>query len=122
MGACMLISTEYNPFRLSLTQKKPVRLTVVLSNEDKQAKMVTFELAMDDALSLDKAGYRSSDIQRFDSFPGRETKKLYFDLWPKGYAQKGELSVNVRVFEHHESYTYVKREYSKNIPLTVTEE
>lgn len=115
------IATTYTPFRLKLSRKSPVQLTIALQNKSGENKMVSMELRLSRHLSLDKSGFRNTDTKKFESFGKGEKKQLYYEIWPKHLADSGEQPVKIVVSEHYNNFGYIAKEYSKSIPLTIEE-
>lgn len=115
----MEIITKYTPFRLKLTRRDPVQLTIDLENKGKESKVLSMELQLSNQLSLDKSGFRSNDTKRFDKLEPGKRKTLYYEIWPKQNTKAGEQPVILNVLEHYNDYSYVAKRYGKNIPLTV---
>lgn len=115
------ITSHYNPFRMSLKERKPVQLFVELKNTGATAKKVTFLLSAGRQLALDKSGIVANSMKKIESFlPGQE-HSWYFDIYPKQMTQLGEHDVILKVTEHFNDWAYVGNETTKRIPLTVRE-
>jgi len=115
------IATTYTPFRLKLSRKSPVQLTIAVQNKANENKMVSLELRLGRNLGLDKSGFRNADVKKFDNFGKGEKKEFYYEIWPKQSTAPGEQPVKVVVLEHYNNFNYIAKEYSKSIPLTVEE-
>ena len=113
-----IIST-YTPFRLKISRKEPVQLTVTVHNRSNENKMVSMEILLSNHLSLEKSGYRNSDLKKIENFAKGERKRFYYEIWPKQVTMTGEEPVRIVVREHYNNYNYVANEYSKSAPLTI---
>ncbi|HIH16177.1 MAG TPA: hypothetical protein HA252_02120 [Candidatus Diapherotrites archaeon] len=113
------INSHFNPFRMSLKERRPVQLFVELRNTGQTAKKVTFLLSAGRQLALDKSGIVANAMKKIESFkPGQELA-WYFDVYPKQMTQPGEQEIMIRVTEHFNDWSYVANESTKRIPLTV---
>ncbi len=113
------IATTYTPIRHKLSTKEPVNLKVVLHNKGKESRMISMELRLNRNLSLDKSGFRGSDVKRLEKFGKGEKKEFYYEIWPKQSTSPGEQPVEIVVAEHYNNFNYVEKEQRKSIPLTV---
>lgn len=113
------VKSHYNPFRMSLKERKPVQLYVELKNTGQAAKKVTFVLSTGRQLALDKSGIVANSMKKIESFKPGQEHAWYFDVFPKQMTQNGEHEVTLRITEHFNDWAYVANETVKHIPLTV---
>lgn len=113
------IVTSFHPFRMILSHKKPIELTVELINRGEKDEMLTIQLLLSRQLALDKSGLHANAVKTIDKFAPSERKRYVFDIYPKSYISAGEYPVKIKVFEHYQNYKFVKEEYTKNISITV---
>lgn len=120
-GILLSINTHFNPFRLRLSDKKPVELCVEIINRGDKTMMLTMEMALARQLSFDKSGIVRSKVQRIDKFLPGQKKVDYFNIYPKALAKRGEQGVLLRVMEHYGDWDFVERSHVKKLGLKVEE-
>ncbi|MDD5163647.1 MAG: hypothetical protein PHD95_05580 [Candidatus ainarchaeum sp.] len=113
------INAKFSPFRMILARRGPVELKVDLANKDKANAILTLEIKLGSRLSLDRVGYKTSDIKRIESLKAGETKTLYFDIWPKNAASSTEEPVRLILTEHEGSFNEVKDQTTENMSLRI---
>ncbi len=115
------INTHFHPFRLNLSRREPVQLSVEIINRGKESKMLTMELMLTRQFGLNKGGLQSGISKRIESLKPEETKLFYFDIYPKQMTRKGEHPIILNVFEHYRSFDFVERTHVKKMSLPVEE-
>lgn len=113
------VLTRYTPFRLKLSRKEPVQLSITLENKGNENKMISMEIKLSRHLSLDKGGFRTSESKKIENLGKGAKKQFYYEIWPKQSAMKGEQPVILTVSEHYNNFTHVAKQSVKSIPLTV---
>jgi len=113
------IATTFHPFRLVLSRKKPIELTIELVNRKDKDTMMTLQIMLSKQLSLDKSGLISNDVKRIDKLEPDNKKRFVFDIYPKPYVEAGEYPVRIKVLEHYQQFKFVEREYTKNLTVSV---
>jgi hypothetical protein len=106
---------------MRLSRREPVQLCVALSNLGGDDTIVSMELALSNQLSLEKSGFRASDVKRIEKFEKGGKKEFYYQIFPKQSTTAGERPVRVTIVEHYNDFNYVQKQYSKDIPLTIEE-
>jgi len=81
--------------------------------------MVSLEVKLGARLSLDRVGYKTSDIKRIDAIKPEEVKAFYFSIWPKNAASATEEPVRIRATEHDGNFSLAKEEYFENLSLKI---
>ena len=115
------IINGFNPFRMKLSRREPVQLSVEVVNRGADDTMVTLEVSLPGQLSMEHGGYRKNDVQKIPQLKPGERKRFYYELWPKQATRIGDEHVLIAAVEHHQSFDYVKKEYRKTVPLPVEE-
>jgi hypothetical protein len=115
------ITTNFHPYRLKLSRKKPVTLEVTITNKTSTEKKITFQLELSKLLSLDKSGFRSGEEKKIPNFPPKKTEKYTYNIHAKHFVEPGEYPARITIFEHYNDFKYVQQKYVKNITLTVEE-
>ena len=113
--------TSFTPFKMRIGRKEPVCLSVELVNTGREKEIVSFELNLGRQFSLERTGFKNSSTKRIPEFGAGESRKFYFDIWPKQMLRAGLQGIPVRVTEHYNNFNYVKRKYDKMLKLAVQE-
>lgn len=113
--------TTFTPFKMRISRREPVSLSVELVNSGNEPEIVSLELNLGNLFSLEKTGYKSQVLEKIPEFKVGESKKFYYDLWPKQMVRQGEQGLKLSVIEHYKGFNYVKRKYDKVLKLTVEE-
>jgi hypothetical protein len=113
------INAKFAPYRMVLNRREPVQLKVELANKGSETEMVSLEVKIGARLSLDRVGYKTSDIKRIDALQPKQSKIVYFDIWPKNASRTSEEPVRIRATEHNGNYNSTKDEYFENLSLTI---
>lgn len=113
------INTSFHPFRLRVSDKKPVQLKVTLKNVDADDKMISLDVILSRDLSFDKGGLRNSDRKRIKRFQSKGELIFYYDVWPKQTTVVGDHPILVELMEHFNNYEYVQRDVKKKLELPV---
>ena len=114
------INTNFTPFRLRLSRREPVQLTVDLTNNGNTA-MVSMNVALTPQLSFSKGGFKNRETARIPEFNSSETRRFYFEIWPKASTRLEEQPIVITVFEHYKSFDYIKNKTEKKLSLQVEE-
>ena len=113
------IETSIYPFRLKLSDKKPVQLKVNIRNMNDEDVLLSYDVLTSKVLSIDKGGFKTSVTTRVGKMePGARTE-AYFEIYPKTMARAGTYPILVRATEHYDSYELVEKEYKKKIEIVV---
>ena len=115
------IVTKFTPFRMKLSRKEGVHLTVDLKNQDPEDAMISTTLDLGSNFSMEKTGYKTVAEERIPKLEPGESKRFYYEIWPKQSARPGSQRLTLTVIEHFKSEEYVKQEYKRNLELTVEE-
>ncbi|MDD5148609.1 MAG: hypothetical protein PHH08_04060 [Candidatus ainarchaeum sp.] len=113
------MKAKFSPFRMVLARREPVELKVDLTNKDAAMAILSLEIKLGARLSVDRVGYKTSDIKRIPELKAGETKTFYFDIWPKNAASATEESVKLILTEHEGSFNAVKDQNSENMTLRI---
>jgi len=115
------IRTTLTPFKMRLSRREPVTLSVELTNNGSEPEIVSFELDLGGQFSFEKTGFKGEAVVRIPEFKAGESKKFYYDLWPKQMARAGEQSIRATITEHYRGFNYVKRKHDKSLKIAVEE-
>jgi len=115
------IRTNFTPYKMKISRREPVVLSLELINSGKEKEIVSFEFVLGQQFSLEKTGYKSEKTEKIPAFGPGEKKKYYFEIWPKQMLRAGEQGMRLTVIEHYQSFNYVKRKQEKVLKLTVEE-
>jgi len=114
------ISARFTPFRMVLGRREPVELMVELSNKGSEEKTASIEIVLGRKLSLDRVGYKATEIKRIPNFKPGERKCYYYSIWPKGITEPGEETVIIKATEHYEgNYGLAKKESIEKLGLKI---
>jgi hypothetical protein len=113
------INARFTPFRMVLKRREPVELRIELTNKSAEEKMASLELKISPRLSLDRVGYKTSDIKRLPKFNPGEKKTFYYEIWPKNPGAYSEEKVVLRILEHKGNYSEVENEVSEDMSIKI---
>lgn len=113
--------TSFIPFKMRIGRKEPVCLLLELLNSGSEPEIVSLELNLGKQFSLEKTGFRNYATEKIPEFKPGETKKFYYDLWPKQMARPGEQEIKLAVTEHYKGFNYVKKTHNRVLKLAVEE-
>jgi len=115
----MKINAYFNPFRMKLSRKEPITLTVELENTTDEDKMLTMLIEMSRQLSFEKTGYKTEQMERLPKLTPGEKKVFYYSIFQKAGTKAEAQPVIVKVMEHYQSFKYINNEYTKNLVLKI---
>jgi len=115
------IRTTFTPFKLKISRREPVSLSIEIENDGKEAEIVSLELHLGQQFSLEKTGFKTSAEVRIPDFKPGDVKKFYYDIWPKQAARLGMQPIKLLVIEHYQGFNYVKKKYDKTLQVNVEE-
>jgi uncharacterized membrane protein len=113
------VRTTFTPFKMKISRREPIVLSVDLRNTGAEKEMVSVDLNLGNQFSLEKSGFKSAKAIRLPEFKPGEKKKFYFDIWPKQSARSGEQPITLLVTEHYQGFNYVKKKYDKALTIAV---
>lgn len=113
------INASFNPFRLKLSDRKPVTLQLDVGNDSEESKIVSVHITLGKQLSFEKGGYKTEELIRLPKLAPGEKKRYYYELHPKAATRTEEQSVHIKVSEHYRDFNYVKSEFTKKLGLKV---
>lgn len=113
------ISTMFVPYKLVLSEKKPVTLEIRVKNTGSESKLTSVLVEVPYDLSLNAGGYVRRQEQRIGTLKPGEEKKITFYIFPRPTTEPGAYEITVTAMEHVEDYTYVARETKKTVTLRV---
>ena len=94
------IRTEFYPFRLVLTRREPVQLTVDVKNNAEAERSFSIEVEVGRSLSLERAGAKMRDYKHIGNIAAGQQKKLYYDIFSKAATDDETIPVSLVVHEH----------------------
>ena len=113
------ISTMFIPYKLVLSEKRPVALEVRVKNTGSESKLTSILIEVPYELSLNAGGYARRQEQRIGTIKPDVEKKRTFYIFPKPTTEPKEYEITVSAVEHMDDYTYVAKETRKTITLKV---
>ncbi len=117
----MELVTRFTPFRMKLANREPVQLFVEVLNDEKADKMLSLSISLDRTLSFDKGGYKTDASERIEKLAAGQSKRFYYDLFPKPGIRLGNTPIKVTLTEYYNSYEYVQNQVVKTVALKVEE-
>jgi len=112
---------SFNPFKMKISRREPVSLSIELINKGSEPEIVSFELVLGKQFSLERAGFKTTAAGKIPELKPGESKKFYFDIWAKQMLRKGEQGIALTVIEHYQGFNYIKKKYDKLLKLAVEE-
>jgi len=113
--------TAFNPFKMKISRREPVVLSIELANTGTEPEMVSLDLTLDQQFSFERSGFKSTDSKRIPEFKPGDKKKFYYDIFPKQMAREGYQPIKMTLTEHYKGFNYVKRKTEKILTLAVEE-
>ena len=108
------------PYKLVLSEKRPVTLEVRLKNTGAEEKLVSVALTCARALSLNPGGFAKHMEKRIGKIKPGASTVVIFKIYAKPTTLPGEYPLELSVIEHAgESYDYVERERTYPLKLRV---
>jgi len=117
----MELVTRFTPFRMKLSNREPVQLSVEVVNNESADKLLTVSTILSKALSFDRGGYRVDASEKIEKLAPDKSRKFYYELFPKPGIRIGEIPVKVKLTEYYNSFDYVQNEIVKSTSLKVEE-
>ena len=111
---------NFTPFRLKLSRREPVHLTIDVKNTDADI-MASMDVSLSPQLSFSKGGFKNRIIERLPQLASGEEKRFYFEIWPKASTRIEEQPISITVFEHYKSFDYIKNKTEKKLSLQIEE-
>ena len=115
------VMTVFRPFRLKISRKEPVELTVLLTNPGPSSAMVSLDLSCGRELSFDKGGFKATEHESLGDIPPGSRIEKIFHLHAKPVTRQGNYTIAIKATEHYKSYNLVEHEYTKKAELIVEE-
>lgn len=113
------ISTMFVPYKLVLSEKKPVMLEVHVKNTAAESKLASILVEVPYELSLNSGGYARRQEQRIGILKPGEERKVIFHIFPKPTTEPGIYEISITAMEHMDDYTYIAKETRKTVTLRV---
>jgi len=113
------IECSFHPLRMALHRREPVELGVTVTNQDPGPKKLSVKLLVSKDLSLSKGGFKEMAIERVESLGGKDSRRFYFEIYPKQMTSPGEQPIQVIVEEHATGFHDLAREYRHHDTLIV---
>ena len=111
--------SKFTPLRMRISRREPVQLYVEVMNDENESKMLSLYINLSNELSFEKGGFKTDDTIRMESLKPGESKRVYFEVWPKPHAAYGEHKVRLALLDHYNDFKNVKNEKVKNLSLVV---
>ncbi len=113
------ISTMFVPYKLVLSERKPVILEVTVKNTSSEPKLMSVLVEVPYDLSLNSGGYMRRQEYRIGMIKPGEERKIEYHVFAKPTTLPGTYEINITVFEHMDDYEYVAGETKKTVTLRV---
>lgn len=113
------VRTRFTPFKMKLSRKEPVTLSLELTNSGSEPEMISVDMVLGQQFSFERSGFKNTVSEKIPKFMPNESKKFYFDIWPKQMVRQGEQPIRLTVTEHYRGFNYVKRKQDKILRLGV---
>lgn len=113
------IVTQFNPLRMQLRRQEPLQMKVTLINKGDHVKKLSLYVALPNALSFGKGGYKTREVIRIDRLLVGESKLFYFDIYPKPNTREGDYLVEVRAQEQTPNNEFVGDEHIHNAEIVI---
>jgi len=113
------VRTAFNPFKMKLSRKEPVVLSLELKNSGNEPEIISFDMQLGQQFSFERSGFKNTVSKKIADFKPGDTEKFYFDIWPKQMVRAGEQPIRLTVTEHYKGFNYVKRKQVKMLKLGV---
>jgi hypothetical protein len=113
------VSHTFYPYRMVLTRKTPIELSINLTNKGSEPALASLQIALPRTLGLDKSGLQTGKIKQLGALQPGEVKQMYFDIYPKAGITEGEQALELTAFEHYKDYGYVSRKVVRTLSFRV---
>lgn len=111
------IITSLFPFRLNIKDKSPVELTIQIKNMGLENKFISYDIILDNTISLDKSGLKKSFSIRHGDFKPNEVINQRLYIYPFQGIRPGDNKIIIRVNEHYLDYDSLKQKTDKIIVI-----
>ena len=102
-----------------MENRQPVELKVTVKNDSREPALISYDVATDKTLALDKGGYKSTENIKVGTIAPGASASGRFDVFAKHLAKIGPHKIYIRATEHYNNYSLVKNEYRKEIEVLV---
>ncbi len=109
------IITSLFPFRLNISEKKPVELTIQIKNMGLEAKLISCDIVLDNSISLDKSGLKKSISFRFGEIKANQIISEKLEIYPFQGIKPGDNKIMIKVNEHYLNYDSLREKTEKVI-------
>ncbi|MEK6902889.1 MAG: hypothetical protein AABX02_04875 [archaeon] len=116
------IKTTFYPYRLVLTRREPVQLTLDLRNDGKEERAYSIELSVGSPLALERAGAKVNDRRQVGSLLPGQSKVVYYDIFAKAATDAESIPIDLRVHElpkNAKGIHDIIQTFSRTLDLTV---
>jgi len=115
------INANLYPYRMSLRQhsKMAAELTVEVSNNDSNNKLISLELALPEQVALDKSGINHSVFKQVKDLAPGKTAGFKFPVFLTQRADKGVFSGKLVVSENAKDFEYATANYRKEVSFRI---
>jgi len=109
------IVTSLFPFRLNISDKQPVELTIQIKNMGLEDKLISCDIILENSIALDKSGLKKSTSFRYGEIKPDQviSEKLY--IYPFQGIKPGDNKIMIRVNEHYLNYNSLREKTEKMI-------
>ncbi len=118
--AGLSVRTRIYPYRLKMQDKDPMQLSIEITNEDINSKIVSFQLKLPESIATDRGGINRFIQKNIQSLRAGETQKFDYNLYPTKRATEGDFNGKLIVSEHYQSFDYVQGNISKTLTFRIT--
>ena len=113
------IRTTFTPFKMKISRREPVVLSVEIRTPGKETEIVSLDVDLGQWFSFEKTGFKNKIVKNIPEFKAGDKEKFYYDVWPKQMLRAGEHGIKLTTIEHYQGFNYVKRKHEKVLKLSV---
>lgn len=109
------IITSLFPFRLNISEKKPIELTIQIKNMGNETKLISYDVILENSLSLDRSGLKKAESFRYGDLKPNGTIYNKLFIYPFQGIRPGDHKVLIKVIEHYIDYNSIDQKTEKVI-------
>ncbi|VVB98722.1 Uncharacterised protein [uncultured archaeon] len=113
------INTMFRPYRLMLSRRAPVEMSLTIANTGKETAMVSFEISCGRELSFEKGGFKAMQTERIGEIPAGKKIERIFYIHGKPITRPGMYAISIKTTEHYKEYGLVQKEHLKKAEIIV---
>jgi len=109
------VTSTLFPFRLNTKLKEPIELTLKIKNMGNDVQFVSYDVILENSISLDKSGLKKAVSFRHGDLKPNETITEVLNIYPFQGIKPGDHRILIRVNEHYLNYDSLKQKTEKII-------